>query len=275
MSDVQNQNLIVPIFKIHSVQNDAKSKEKGRPVFDDMEVVEIRMAGNKQTVGVFPAHEIWKWVDEVDGTRTPTTYAMRWPELYRKFKEGAVQMQSGTPLEEAPFLSQGKRLELKALNIHTVDALAALDGSPLKVLGVGGRELKNQAKAYLEKAEGSAVETRLAAENETLRQQIADLQEQFSRFQTTTAGKVKAADIESADEADDDVGNDDGDGGEGEEGDGDANPDSPFHDWDDADIKAWIADAQGSKPKGNPSHATLVRMADDINAEIAKKNGNA
>lgn len=263
-----NENLVVPIFKTHSVMNEAASKTKGRAIYDDMEVVEIRMAGNKQTVGVFPAHEIWKIVDHADGTREPTTYAMRWPDQYRRFKQNDAQIQSGTPLAEAPFLTQGKRLELKALNIHTVEALAALDGENLKMLGMGGREMKSQAKAYIDKAEGSAVETRLASENEGLRQQIADLQEQFSKF---TAGSVRLPEIDQTEPDAEDEGTESDDGDGTDEG----QADSPFQDWEDADIKNWIEAQQGSKPKGNPNHETLVRLADELNAELAKQNGNA
>ena len=256
-----NENLVVPVFKIHTVPNEARSRAMGRPQFDDMEIVEIRMAGNKQTVGVFPAHEVWKWEDKPDGSREPVTYAMRWADIYHKFKANEAQVQSGTPLSEAPFLSQAKRYELKALNIHTVEALAALDGTPLKTLGIGGREMKTQAQAYLAKAEGSAVETRLAAENEDLRQQIADLQAQFAQFGKSSTAKVAPAEAE-----------DDAAAGEEDETTGDDQSESPFADWDDEDLKNWIADAQGSRPKGNPNHATLVRMADEINAELAKKN---
>ena len=37
------------------------------------------------------------------------------------------------------------------------------------------------------------------------------------------------------------------------------------------DIKNWIQEATGSRPKGNPSHATLVAQADAVNADIKAK----
>jgi hypothetical protein len=74
------------------------------------------------------------------------TYAEVYNEQYRKFKAGQQQTVSGTPLSEAPFLTEGKRRELRALNIHTVEQLAGLDGANLKTLGMGGREWKNQAR---------------------------------------------------------------------------------------------------------------------------------
>jgi hypothetical protein len=273
----QNENLIVPQFKTITTLNEGRSKKAGCPKFDDVEVVEIRMAANKETVGVFPAHEVWKLVDQPDGTREPTTYAMRWPDLYRKFKMNETQDLSGTPLAEAPFLTQAKRMELKALNIHTVEALAAVDGQPLNMLGMGGREMKNQAQAYLAKASDSAVETRLAAENVGLKQQLADMQAQINAMNQKVSKKRadKASDSADGDAAgDDETGTDatETEGASGGEGDNADNGNvSPFDDWEDEDIKLWISEETGSKPKGNPNHKTLVRMADEINDDLTRK----
>lgn len=227
-----NQDLIVPRFFVHTVLDNKLTKENGRPMFKDIECVEIRMAANKQTVAVFPAHEVWEW-GEIDGVRQEITYAMRFPEQYKRFKANEAQAMSGTPLEELPFLTQAKRSELKALSIYTAESLASLDGMPLKQLGMGGRELKNQATAYLAKATDSALVTRQAAEIEALKATIAGLQ----------ATPTAPVSIE----------------------------DSPFNDMDDEALKVWISDATGSRPRGNPSHETLVRMATEINDELKAK----
>ncbi len=108
------------------------------------------------------------------------SYAEAYPEQYRKFKASEQQTVAGTPLSEAPFLTEGKRRELRALNIHSIEALAALDGQNLKTLGMGGRELKNQAVAYLEKAQGSADVTGMAA-------QIAKMQENIDLLMAENA----------------------------------------------------------------------------------------
>jgi hypothetical protein len=231
-----NADLIVPRFFVHTTPDKKATREKGRPMFKDMECVEVRMAANKQTVAVFPAHDTWKW-DDVNGVRQPITYAMRWPEQYKRFKANEAQAMSGTPLEELPFLTQAKRSELKALNIYTAEALASLDGQPLKLLGMGGRELKTQAEAYLARATDSAAVTRQAAEIESLKAQLAALTQQSPAPAGTGA-------IPSA---------------------------SPFADMDDETLKEWLKDATGSRPRGNPSHETLVRMCDEANEDIRKR----
>lgn len=229
-----NKDLVFPQFKILTTKNDAKSKLAGRPIFDEMEVCEIRMAANKQTVAVFPAHEVSGWVEDENG-RSEQTYAMKYPDQYKKFKAGEAQAMSGTPLEELPFLTQSKRMELKALNIYTAEALSMLDGQNLKLLGIGGRELKNQAIAYLDKAAGTADVTKLASDNALMKDTIEQMQKQIAAMQ---AGVVPPTE-------------------------------SAFEDWADADLKDHIEKASGARPRGNPSHATLVRMADELEQAAA------
>lgn len=227
-------NRLVVIFKEIAVRNEAKSKAEGRPIFDSVEAVEVVTAGDRNSVKVFPAHSSSGWITTPDGTQEEVTYAMRWSDQYRRFKEGKQQVQDGTPLEELPFLTQAKRLELKALKIYTAETLASLDGQNLKTLGMGGRELKNQAQAYIDNATGSAGVTKLAAENEGLKDQLRLLQEQINAINARSASKPTSS--------------------------------SQFDGWDDSDIKEYLKSETGSAPRGNPSHETLVKMADEIEA---------
>lgn len=237
-----NENLVVARFFIHTTRNEAKSKAAGRPIYDEVECCEVRMAANKQTVHVAPAHEVFKKERNfATGEVTELTYAMAYNEQYKKFKANETQDQSGTPLSELPFLTASKRLELKALNIHTAEALASVDGPPLKMLGMGGRELKNQAQAYLDKAAGSVDVVKMAA-------QMAAMQAEIDRLKGAASSDVP---VEKPTE--------------------DAPSTSPFMEMEADDIKNWIESATGERPKGNPSHATLVKKADAVNAELARK----
>jgi len=223
--------LVIPKFFIHTTENKAKSKTAGRPIFDDMECVEVRFAGNRQTVSVFPAHTICGETQDEDGDSRPITYAERWPDQYKRFKAKSQQIAAGTPVDELPFLTQARRSELKALSIYTAEALAALDGQELKNIGQGGRELKNQAQAYLDAAAGTADITGMASKIEALEQLVAELRSE----------KVE-------------------DSGQ-----------SQFESWSADQIKDWIEEKLGERPKGNPSHATLVKRADEINVGLAEE----
>src|SRR4051812_11913414 len=113
-----NENLVVARFFKHVVQNEAKSKAAGRPIYDESDHVEIRFAANKYTKHVAPAHEVFKRTRNFQtGEVTELTYALAYPEEFKRYRAGEDQTQAGTPLAELPFLTQSKRLELKALSI--------------------------------------------------------------------------------------------------------------------------------------------------------------
>lgn len=227
-------DLLVVKFRADKVKNEAKSKEAGRPIFDDIELCEIRSPGDRNTVKVFPAHSQHRWTVNEEGEQEIQTYAQRWSSQYQRFKERRDQIQEGTPLSELPFLTEGKRAELKALSILTAETLAALDGQRLKSIGPGGRELKNQAQAYLDNASGSAAVTKMASEIEALKQQIALL----------TAGAAPAVHVEP--EIVPEI----------------TEPQTDEYDTlSDEELKEWIQVQTGARPKGNPNRDTLLRMA--------------
>lgn len=163
-----NNSLVVPFFKTVAVQDPIATKEAGRPIFRDDEHVELRMAGERNYVPTFRAHDFWSRVNGEE-----VTYAMRFPDEYARFAAGREQVAVGTPLSELPFLTEARRAELRMSKVYTAEALASLEGKNLAALGNQGREMKNQAAAYLESATGSAGMVALAAQVEELRQALA------------------------------------------------------------------------------------------------------
>lgn len=262
-----NSSLTYPVFKMLSTLNEPASRKEGRPIYDDQEVVEIRFSGNKQTVGVFPAHEQCEWgEDPVTHERVRLTYAQKFNEQYKKFKAGEAQAAHGTPLEELTFLTQGKRLELKALNIYTVESLAALDGNNLRMLGMGGRELKTQAQFYLDSAARNHDAGSLAAEVASLRKQLADLQQ--GKPATSKKGGKKVAEPKPEPEVEDEIQNGADDAGGEDTGEVDA--DNPFADWEPDDIANWIRDTDPEfEIDGRWKKATLAEKAKELNDKIA------
>ncbi|WP_119392709.1 hypothetical protein [Taklimakanibacter lacteus] len=169
-------------FFLNPIENPAKSRAEGRPIFEDREMVEIKFVGDPKKILVAPAHEKFAR-DHASGQWV--TYAQAYHRHYEAFKTGEAAKGEGTPIDELPFISSARRAELRALHVHTAEALSGLEGANLERLGLFGRELKDQAKAYIDKAKDSAVETKLAAENSALRQRIEALE--------AKAGEKKAA----------------------------------------------------------------------------------
>lgn len=235
MANPNEETRLIVTFENFPVLNEAKSREANRPIYEDMEVCRIRMGGDRLQAPVFPAWaEAPGGAENEDGYIVPMTYKEKYAEQYRKFKAGEVQTKEGTPIEALSFLTPARVKEFKALNIYTAESLASLEGASLKSLGQGGLEWKTKAKAYLENAAGSANVTKLASENEFLKQQLEELRKERAQW---PAGIPEPEAVKAP---------------------------SQFADWDDDLIKEWIAEKTGSKPRGNPSHDTLVKMADEL-----------
>lgn len=218
--------------------NKKRSAEENRPIHDRVEKIRIRYVGDPKTVLVAPADS--RSV-RIDGDWP--TYAERFPKHYEAFKEGRKYHGEGTPLAELGFLDIAKRRELAALNIHTAEDLASLDGKELKRLGMNGRTLKNQAQAYIDNARGGAEVSKLAAQNTELQDQLEMIKKEMAKLQAAQSGAPE----------------DEGNGGI---------ENSPFAEWDDESIRLWIKDNGGGEMHHKCGHETLVRKATEINDKL-------
>lgn len=232
MDTLEKSPLVVPFFYVTTIENATKSKEAGRPIFDEVEMVEVRIAGDRNYNPHFPAHEM-----HVRQNGEDITYAMRWPEEYARFKNDEKQVAGGTPLEELTFLTAARRSELKALKIYTAEALAGLDGPNLKVLAGEGYKLKEQAQAYLDKANSFSNVHVLASENADLKARLAALEARLGPASNPVADEPISTD--------------------------------PYDGLGDDDLKEKIANLTGARPRGNPSRATLVGILNDLNRDAA------
>lgn len=156
-------------FYIEPVENPAKSREAGRPIYDEREFVEIGFPADNKRKLVAPAHEM----HYVAHAKRQMTYAERFPDVYRAFKDEVAGFVSGTPLSEVGFLTASKKSELKALNVLTVEQLAGLPDASLRKIGMGAREMMEEAQAFLKRASGSAEVDDLKRQIEELKAQMA------------------------------------------------------------------------------------------------------
>lgn len=166
---------IKPRFHIEAVQDEAASTASGRPMFRDQERVEIVIPGNPHSRPVCIVND---------------EHRMRWPAEYAAFKAGITMAVDGTPIEQWPLMSRAMVKTLKFLEIHTVEQCAKLDDQALQRIGLGAREIKNAAIAYLDEAEGMKLTTQLShaieqkdAELAALRAQVKELGEASERME--------------------------------------------------------------------------------------------
>lgn len=150
-------------FRYEPVQNELKSEQAGRPIFDPVEMVRIITPGAQD--------EIDKPVTDLERGRFRTEYAV--------FKTEAKAPTSGTPLKEWPALSITQAAEMTALGILTVEQIITMPADIARVLGPCSGELATRAQAFLAKAGDNATAEWLAAENQRLRERNKELEENY------------------------------------------------------------------------------------------------
>lgn len=144
-------------FYNESVHNAAKSTDAGRPIHDDAVFVRIVIPGGKTTVE--------RPIKEEDKLRFPR----QWAHFQQQGTTGGM---IGTPLKEWVALSRAQVADFNAVGIFTVDQLAGLNDHGIQAIGMGGREWKAKARAFLAAAAGNAPLETLAAENERMAEEL-------------------------------------------------------------------------------------------------------
>lgn len=142
-------------FEMEALKDEEKSLEQGRPIFFDVPFITIRIPGDKTTTVKRP-------VKEEDKTR----FARHWERFLRQEKV-AVE---GTPIEQWPLITKSQALELKAMNIITVEVLAQVSDGNLN--WHGARDLREKAKSWLDSAKDSSAAAKWAKEKQDMKNEI-------------------------------------------------------------------------------------------------------
>lgn len=159
-------------FFIEAVEDAEKSKEAGRPIFKDVEMISIRILGDKNTHMVRPI--------DYKGSHTMPPDNVRFAAAYAQFKNKNLQVSEGTPITEWGILTKSQAMMFKALNIHTVEALASVSDANLSNLGMGARDYREKAIAFINQAKDGSGLVKLQEENKELRTQMEALKNQMN-----------------------------------------------------------------------------------------------
>ena len=153
---------LLVVFYRDTLKNESKSEKAGRPIFDEIDLIKIITPGSR---------------DSFVGDAT-LEYQQRFPAQWQRYKAGKEQLQSGTPLEQLPWISVSQIAEFKAVGCHTVEQLVAMpDAMSQRFMGHHG--IKQRAQAYLDAATSAAPMLMLTAELERRDLQIKELQDQM------------------------------------------------------------------------------------------------
>lgn len=145
-----DEDTCIPNFHYQVVQDEQKTAKEGKPVFEEIEMVEIIIPGNDRERPCF---------------RVTQEYIDRWPEPYRRFKEKLEKkMEDGYYLEEWPQITRSMAATLKHHHISTVEQLAKIPDANLMNIGPGILDLKYKAQKFVETMADEAVVQKMAEE---------------------------------------------------------------------------------------------------------------
>src|SRR3990167_2224112 len=144
-------------FYDREVQNQFKSEQEGRPIFE-MKCYILKVPPGDKLV-------------EIDRKATKQDF-LRYPQEYEMYMKRQTTPVNGTPLEAWAQITRAQVAEYKALNIFTVEQLAELpDGYGHKIMGFQG--WKQKAQSFLMAAKGQGEFDKLQTELRKRDEEIA------------------------------------------------------------------------------------------------------
>lgn len=154
-------------FRTENVYQEFRSETEGHPIYEQVPFISIFIPGDKTKKVDRPVR--------MQGYADTPSDPQRFPHQWAAFQQGVKAVQTGFPLAEWPIMTTQQVRDLNAINIFTVEQLAIVPDSALDGLGHGGRNLRDKAKAHLERLQDDAANARLASENADLQRQIDEL----------------------------------------------------------------------------------------------------
>jgi hypothetical protein len=170
-----DETLLVKFF-MHPQLNNARTKEEGRPIYEEKPYIQIMQPGNKDSIIIRPATRMDK---------------ERFAEHFRKFEaredQDAIE---GTLISEWPGVTRAQAEELKYLNVVTVEQLASIsDSNAQNIMGI--QLLKQKAERYLE-----------ASKEEAIAEKFNDLQAKYDDLMARLEQGEMPEEVEAEDDED-------------------------------------------------------------------------
>lgn len=167
-------------FGLYPRLDKKKTAEAGHEVYTDREYVKIVIPGDRFSEFLQPA------TDE---------YRRKFPKAYASFKTRSTEAKSGMPIEQWASITRSMAYMLKAVHVHTVEALAEMHDTNMARLGFNGRELREKARAWLRTSKDGAETMRLASEKQALQDELAAMKAQIAALQNGATGNRNAAPV--------------------------------------------------------------------------------
>lgn len=162
MRNSDDANLLVRFFR-QMERNDLATAENGKPEFNEIECISIRVPGSR---------------DEFVGIVTDE-HKSRFKDEYRRWKDNEGAPVSGTPLAEWPAATTSFVDEMRLIGVRTVEELCGLsDGAVMMQAGL--MTMRTRAQAWLRDNDAASSLAKAEGEKQALLDRIAALESQLS-----------------------------------------------------------------------------------------------
>lgn len=176
-SRFSHDNRLYVEFYRKPMQHEAKSREAGRAIYDEVDYIRIHTPGDKSSV-------IDRPINALD--------IQRFQDRYNKWKAGQAEAVTGTPLTALPGMTAAKVEEYRYFKIVTVEQLAdAPDNLGQKFMSF--QQDKQRAKAFMEVAANNAPIEKMNAALQERDAMIDDLRTRLDALQAQMSKPAKKA----------------------------------------------------------------------------------
>lgn len=174
-------------FSTISKELPRRSKEEGRYVAVDVDIVTVRQIGATDSV-IF---EVERWLRDNDAAvkakRLSPDHARQYAHMYELWKAGQEMPVEGTPIKGWAVISPAQQETIIRAGVRTVEDLATMNAEAAGRIGMGAMMIKNRAQAWVAQAQDKGPLTMEMAElkstNEILKLQVSKMQEQLAALQ--------------------------------------------------------------------------------------------
>lgn len=190
-------------FYMKAIKNEAKSKEAGRPIFEDRLYFKDLMPGDRnmeidRPIKEDELNEIKNYVPDREDSKDKVAYMRMLQQLLHRFEQGQSQEQQGYPLKQWPQVTASQVKEMEFAGIFTVEQLAELPDDAAQNLGRGYFTLKQAAKEFFETADKTA---KINEQDEKISKQddeIAKLKAELAALAGAKRGRKPKQETEAA-----------------------------------------------------------------------------
>ena len=170
-------------FYSRPVKMEFDSQTAGRPIFKDVDYVQIFVPGDSTSILDTPAREDHK-----------KRFPLQWAHYQNK--HGGDAREIGTPLAQWPRITPAQVEELRALKFYTVEAIAHASDQNIQhigmIAGMSPYALRDHAIRFLNVAAGDSVAASAEAKAKELEEKNKSLEERLAALESMLSAKQEA-----------------------------------------------------------------------------------